>query len=267
MGGLPVAAVRFVCFALIGFVSVITAPGASAHFLQLIPSLVNLNDATGRSVTLEIRFTHPMAGGPLMSMGAPARFGVMRRGAPIDLLQTLQKESIDGKAIYSTQYMIEAPGDHVFFVEPSPYYEAGEQTYIVHFTKVVVDAFDGGGGWNKPVGFPIEIMPLVRPYGLWTGNLFRGVVTRDGKPVAGARVEVEYLNNHEPKVVIPSAAFETQVIYANDSGEFSYAMPREGWWGFAALVDGPAEGLKTPEGKPADLEWGGLIWIPVRDME
>jgi cobalt/nickel transport protein len=240
---------------------------ASAHFQVLIPSLVNVDDSTGRTITLDIRFTHPMAGGPLMDMAAPVRFGVMRGGSTLDLMKTLERADEAGKGVYRAKYTFDAPGDHIFFIEPARYYEAAEETYIVHFTKVVVDAFGGGGGWDKPVGFPVEIMPLVRPYGLWTGNTFRGVVLRDGNPVPNARVEVEYLNNREPKVILPNPAFETQVVRADKDGEFIYTMPRAGWWGFAALVDGPSEGLKTPDGKSASLEWGGLLWVPVQDME
>ncbi len=237
-----------------------------AHFQMLIPSIVYVSDATGRTITIDLRFSHPMAGGPLMNMAPPVRFGVMRRGTEIDLKSSLERVEVDGKNTYKAKYTLEAPGDHVFFVEPAPYWEPAEGTYIVHFTKVVVDGFEGGGGWDKPVGFPVEIMPLVRPYGLWTGNTFRGVVISDGKPVPNARVEVEYLNDTEPKVKIPSGAFETQVIRADANGEFIYTMPRAGWWGFAALVDGP-EGMKAPDGKAADLEWGALLWVPVQDME
>ncbi len=254
-------------FVVVSIFASMMSTSASAHFQILIPNFAFIDDSTGKVLTLDLRFSHPMAGGPLMNMAPPTRFGVMRRGTEIDLRESLQRTEEDGKGVYRAQYTVAAPGDHVFFVEPAPYYEAGEETYIVHFTKVVVDAFDGGGGWNKPVGFPVEIMPLVRPYGLWTGNTFRGVVLHDGKPVPNARVEVEYLNDHEPKVKIPSSAFETQVILANTNGEFAYTMPRAGWWGFAALVDGPSEGLKSPDGKPADMEWGALMWVPVRDME
>jgi cobalt/nickel transport protein len=41
-------------------------------------------------------------------------------------------------------------------------------------------------------------------------------------------------------------------------------MPRAGWWGFAALIDGPA--AKAPDGKPAKTELGGLIWVKATDM-
>jgi len=56
------------------------------------------------------------------------------------------------------------------------------------------------------------------------------------------------------------------VIKADATGQFAYAMPRAGWWGFAALVesDKPA---KSPEGKPAKTELGGLIWVRAQDMK
>ena len=65
---------------------------------------------------------------------------------------------------------------------------------IVHYTKVVIDVLGAEKGWDALVGLPVEIEPLVRPYGLWTGNTFRGIVRYHGKPVPFARVEVEYYN-------------------------------------------------------------------------
>ena len=43
-------------------------------------------------------------------------------------------------------------------------------------------------------------------------------------------------------------------------------MPRAGWWGFAALVDGP-EKRNGPDGTPAAVELGGLIWVKAVDMD
>ena len=47
-------------------------------------------------------------------------------------------------------------------------------------------------GWDAELGLPTEIVPLSRPFGLWAGNLFQGVVKRDGAPVPHAEVEVEF---------------------------------------------------------------------------
>ena len=94
--------------------------------------------------------------------------------------------------------------------------------------------------------------------------MFRGIVRRNGEPVPFAEVEVEYVN--EGGVVKPpNDAFVTQVIKADAQGVFAYAMPRAGWWGFAALVEGEQK-MKSPDGKDAPVELGGLIWVKATDM-
>ncbi|MFQ6098554.1 MAG: DUF4198 domain-containing protein, partial [Armatimonadota bacterium] len=103
-----------------------------------------------------------------------------------------------------------------------------------------------------------------RPYALWTGNVFRGIVKKRGKPVPFAEVEVEYWN--EDRVKIPADPFVTQVIKADRNGVFSYAMPRAGWWAFAALIDGD-EKMENPDGEKVDVEWGALIWVKTVDMK
>ena len=105
--------------------------------------------------------------------------------------------------------------------------------------------FGSGDGWDKLVGFPIEIEPLTRPYGLWTGNEFRGRVLKNGKPLPFADIEVEWTNDGSVKP--PADAFNTQVIKADAKGVFSYAMPRAAWWAFNALSEGPER--KSPDGK------------------
>jgi cobalt/nickel transport protein len=134
---------------------------------------------------------------------------------------------------------------------------------IVHYAKVVVDGFGGGDGWDAMIGMPVEIRPLVRPYGVWTGNIFRGVVERRGKPVPFAEIEVEWMN--DGSVQPPADAFVTQVIRADAAGTFAYAMPRAGWWGFAALVDGDKP-MRSPAGKDVPVELGGLMWVRATDM-
>ncbi|MDO9440758.1 MAG: DUF4198 domain-containing protein [Beijerinckiaceae bacterium] len=230
---------------------------ASAHFQQILPSedvLVN-----GGSVSVDMLFTHPMERGPEMEMKRPKRFGAIIGGKSVDLLASLTQA---GKG-WSQKTEIKEPGAAIFFVEPEPYWEPAEGKFIIHYSKVVVDGFASGEGWDKTVGFPVEIEPLVRPTGLWTGNLFRGIVRRNGKPVPFAEVEVEFVNDGSVKA--PNDAFITQVIKADASGTFAYAMPRSGWWGFAALVEGDKP-MKSPDGKNAKVELGGLIWVKTTSM-
>ena len=236
---------------------------AFAHFQELIPSADIVGEGGPLAVTLDLTFTHPMEGGPVMEMAAPARFGVAGEEGVTDLKGALKAVKKDGKTAYSVSHSFSAPGDYVFFVEPAPYWEPAEGKQIVHYTKVVADV-GAGEGWDRMVGLPVEIEPLVRPYGLWTGNLFRGVVRKNGKPVPFAEIEVEWRNDGSVKA--PSDPFVTQVIKADASGQFAYALPRAGWWGFAALIDGDKP-MKGPDGKPVPVELGALMWVKAVDMK
>lgn len=254
---------RFLPAAIAVSALLVCAAPAGAHFLEMIPGTDILADQGDRMVRLELAFTHPMAGGPVMEMAAPLRFGVMADGKARDLKAALKSRKIGDRTAWEAATKVEAPGDYVFFVEPAPYWEPAEGKWIIHYTKVVVD-FGSGQGWDRMVGLPVEIEPLTRPYGLWTGNLFRGVVRKHGKPAPFATVEVEWRNDGSVKP--PSDPFVTQVIKADASGQFAYAMPRAGWWGFAALIDGDKP-MKSPDGKPAKVEQGGLIWVRAVDMK
>lgn len=242
----------------------LTAPIPSqAHFLELIPSTEILNKESGRGLTLDLAFTHPMEGGPAMALEEPGRVGVLTPDGREALKDRLEQVERDGEPAYKLDYEVTEPGDYLFYAEPAPYWEPAEGVMIVHYTKTIVDAFGAETGWDRMVGFPVEIEPLVRPYGLWTGNLFTGVVKRGGDPVPFATVEVEWRN--DGSVEPPAAPFITQVIKADSQGVFSYAMPRAGWWGFAALLEGD-ELMENPDGKQVPVELGALIWVRARDM-
>ena len=234
-----------------------------AHFQELIPSTEIVDAGTGPTVGLALTFTHPMERGPAMAMGSPSRFGVLGPAGEVDLMDALQPKEVDGKAAYTAEYELKQPGDYTFFVAPAAYWEPAEGAMIIHYTKTVVDGFGSGEGWDALVGLPVEIEPLVRPYGLWTGNLFQGVVRKGGEPVPFAEVEVEWRN--DGSVAPPADAFITQVIKADGNGVFSYAMPRAGWWGFAALVEGD-ETMPNPNGEAVPVELGALIWVRTRDF-
>jgi cobalt/nickel transport protein len=247
-----------------GIPCLLASASAAAHFQLLIPSTDSLDQHTGRTIQLELAFTHPMAGGPFMDMGQPVHFGVLVHGQSVDLLDTLQPERRDGKRGYRATFKVKRPGDHLFHLDPAPYWEPAEGKWIIQYTKVIVDAYGGGNGWDASSGQPLEIEPLTRPYGLWSGNLFRGVVKYHGKPLPYAVVEAEWLN--DGSVTPPNDAFITQVIKTDANGQFAYAMPRAGWWGFAALLDADYT-LPGPDGRDAPVELGGVMWVYTRDMK
>ena len=173
-------------------------------------------------------------------------------------------ESIKKYTFWQAFFKIKKPGDYIFYVEPSPYWEPAEESFIIHYTKVIVNAMGLEKGWDTEIGLPIEIVPLTRPYGLWTGNTFQGIVKVNGKPLPYAEVEVEYYNEKH-SVKAPSEPYITQVIKADSKGVFTYTMPKAGWWGFAALFTAPYKLIHN--GKKYPVELGGVIWIKTKDMK
>lgn len=246
-----------------GIAALCLSTAAHAHFQEILPSTDTFGSDSG-TLSLDLIFTHPMDRGPTMDMKKPTRFGVLTDKGEEGLLGTLKEAPHDGKSAWQASYIPAEPGAYTFFVEPQPYWEPAEDKSIIHYAKVVVDAFDWGSDWDRMVGLPVEIEPLTRPYGLWTGNVFSGIVRANGEPVPFAEIEVEWVN--DGSLTPPGDAFVTQVIKADERGVFTYAMPRAGWWGFAALVEADYK-LPDPSGAEKPVELGGLIWVKPVDMK
>lgn len=244
-----------------------------AHFGTIIPSDDIVTQEDSKKLSLEVKFIHPLEQ-HYMELVQPKQFGVQHGGKKIDLLPTLKEakgKSVDQSeefTFWKTEYQIKRPGDYTFYVEPKPYWEPAEDCFIVHYTKVCVNALGMEEGWDEPLGLETEIVPMTRPYGLWTNNIFTGQVLLQGKPVPGAEVEVEYLNespNNPSVVTAPSDPYVTQVVKADANGVFSYAMPRAGWWGFAALNE--ADWKLQHDGVEKGVEIGAVYWVNIVDMK
>ena len=174
------------------FVSAFTAP-ALAHFGMIIPSDQMVMQDDSKTVNLKLMFWHPFEGHG-MDLVKPRVFGVATGGKTTDLLGTLQAEKLNGHATWKTSYRITRPGVYTFYMEPMPYWEPAEDCFIIHYTKAYVAALGDDEGWDEPIGLKTEIVPLSKPYGLYAGNVFQGVVLLNGKAVPNAEVEVEYYN-------------------------------------------------------------------------
>ena len=235
----------------------------NAHFGVIIPSDDMIIMTDSKNINIEIKFMHPMEG-DYMDMDKPAQFGVMLQGERTDLLDTLQEKKVNGCSTWQANYKVIRPGDHIFYVEPQPYWEPAEDCFIIHYTKVIVNALGLEVGWDEEVGLKTEIIPLTRPYGLWTGNVFQGIVKVNGKVAPFTKVEVEYYNQ-DGKAKCPAEPMITQVIKADQNGVFTYAMPRAGWWGFAALNEDDKK-IKH-NGEEKSVEIGAIIWVKTYNIE
>ncbi|MBW2623435.1 MAG: DUF4198 domain-containing protein, partial [Deltaproteobacteria bacterium] len=163
---------------------------AYAHFGMIIPSdqMVMMDDPRG--IHLKLMFKHPFEGQDL-GLEQPEEFGLVLKGRRSNLLPKLKEKGSGAHKSWEMTYGVNRPGLYVFYMKPRPYWEPSEDCYIVHYTKIYVTAFGNDDGWDEPIGLKAEIVPLSKPYGLYAGNVFQGMVMLQGKPVPFAEVEVE----------------------------------------------------------------------------
>lgn len=249
----------------------VSATSASAHF-QMVYTPESFLES-GATLPLRLVFTHPFEAGHTMKMEKPQQFFVVHNEKKQDLLETIKpikwRSLENSDAAWSTDVKLRSMGDYVFGMVPAPYYEKSEDLWMQQCTKVIVNVAGNPTDWDSNIGLPVEIEPLAKPYALWTGNVFAGVVTSGGQPVPFAEIEIEYLN-HEPdlelnsfkpqaKITNANDAMVTQTIKADANGTFVYALPKAGWWGFAALD------VATYKEKDKEIHQDAVIWVQVRD--
>lgn len=232
-----------------------------AHFGMIIPSASVISANGSRSVNLVLSFSHPFEQQG-MQLNRPKSFGVTTLSGTKSLLDQLKPVKKLGFQAWQTDYPLRRPGTRIFHMEPHPYWEETENCYIIHYTKTVVAAYGDDEGWDTEVGLKTEIVPVSKPLALYTHNLFQGIVKLNGKPVPDSIVEVEYFNP-ERDAKAPNELMITQTIRADRNGLFSYAVPKSGWLGFAAL--NPAGYQITRQGEKKDVELGAVIWVQFLD--
>ena len=236
----------------------VSAASASAHFGMVLPSEQIVMEKQNSAVTLDLKFWHPFENKG-MNLDKPTSFSVIHDGKTKDLLPALQEKKEQGVSAWSAVYRVERPGLHAFVMQPQPYWEQEEDSFIIHYTKAYVAAFGDDSGWDVPLGLRTEIVPLTKPHALYAGNSFQGRVLLDGKPVPGAEVEVEWYPGPDARGVAPHDMMITQTVKADDAGIFTYTMPQAGWWGFAALNTAPEK--RKRNGQDKSVELGAVLWL------
>jgi cobalt/nickel transport protein len=263
-------------------VAALVCSSAEAHFQLLYTPEAALQSSA--AVPIALVFSHPFNNGYTMDMAEPEAFYVInQRGAEAprrttDLMEFLEPVTWSGVDTRASAFVANPPrrvtrslGDYTYVLEPAPYYEAQEDKYIQQITKTVINVGGLPGAWDEPLGLPVEIVPLDKPYANWVGGVFRAVVTAGGQPVPHAEVEIEYLN-HEPQieqrrfdpegqVTAPQDSFVTLSIRADAQGQIMIGLPKAGWWGICALdLD---DGFEY-EGKELSLD--AVLWVQAKDM-
>ena len=86
----------------------------------------------------------------------------------------------------------------------------------------------------------------------------------NGKAVPYAEVEIEYYNQNG-KAKAPTDYMVTQTVKADQNGVFTCAVPKAGWWGFAAL--NKADFKIKHDGQKKDVELGAVIWVKFEEWQ
>ena len=254
---------KSICFLMSIGISLFFSGAVFAHYGMVIPSDSMVMQGEKRTVRVTLSFSHPFEGEG-MELVKPKLFSVVVRGEARNLLTSLKKTKIMGHTAWFTDYIVKRPGIYIFYMEPRPYWEPAEDCFIIHHTKTVVAAFGDDEGWDKEIGLKTEIVPLSKPFALYAGNVFQGIVKLDGEPVPFAEVEVEFFNR-DKKFSAPTDYMVTQTIKADTNGVFTYSAPMAGWWGFAAL--NTANYKLKRDGQDKDVELGAVLWVKFHEWK
>lgn len=250
--------------------SMLFAGMANAHFQMIYTPEAQLEKPT--NLDLKLVFGHPMENGHTMDMGTPEEFFVKFKNKKIDLLPTLKKIKWQGAhntgVAYQADFKVKRNGDYIFGLVPAPYYEKSEDIYIQQYTKNYVNKGALPTNWNEPVGMKTEILPLSKPYQVFTGSVFTGQVLSNGKPVAKAECEVEFINtkvdlknNKFGKELLGNVPTSGIVVTTDENGIFNLGVPKAGTWGVACLGAGPDTTYKGKE-----LSQDAVIWVQAKDL-
>ena len=239
------------------FCQILIGAPAIAHFAMVIPSDNMIMPHENRLVNLSLSFSHPFEMIE-MDMEKPKRFSVLANGEHQDLMDAITMTKHAPNRAWQVAYPVKRPGVYIFFLEPTPYWERSEDLFIIHYTKTVVAAFGVDTDWDREIGLKTEIVPLSRPFGLYAGNIFQGIVKVDKTAVPFAQVEIEFYNEGK-NIEAPTNFMITQTVKADPNGIFTYSPPWGGWWGFAAL--NTADFTLKHQGIEKEVEIGAVLWV------
>jgi cobalt/nickel transport protein len=253
------------CVTLVLLLLTLLPAAAPAAIGVLLPSDDVVGPGDSAVVTVGARLYDPLQR-RFEAAGKPQRLGVQFLGEETSLLAAGKPAGDTAAAGWVAPQAIKRPGDYTFFAELAPQWHAAEEQFFIHAAKLCVNAVGLEEGWDEPVGLDAEIVPMSRPYGQGPGSLFSGQVLLKGEPAPYAMIEIVALGpnpDNPPPGPLPAAPYLSQKVRADADGVFHAAMPRPGWWGFAATLD--VERTILHEGADMPVSLVSSFWVLTRD--
>ena len=242
-------------------ICLLSAGPARAHFQMLLPA--SPSGSSEQEVAVVYQWGHPFEHQLFDAPRPEAVIAVTPDGRRIDLSKSLQKVAIAGEggkkvAAYRIAYTPQRRGDHLLALTTPPIWMPDEEMFFQDTVKVVYHV-KTQRGWDTNARLPFELVPLTRPYGLQPGLAFQAQAIFDGKPLAGALVEVERYNAETPKELPPDEQI-TRQVKTDPNGVFTCTPTEPGWWSVTAMHQ---SGQKEREGKMYPIRRRATLWVYV----
>ena len=268
-------------FVTIFFIIALVPTSAIAHTTTLIPHI----NKDGQK-TVKVLHFHPSTGSGLMGIRLSVEDSKDIKGLDsIFIIHEKEEIELDDVAIpdfYTVRgekrgtYTIPIhkksgffkPGDYIIVVTHKAHWKKHEGLYRQKVAKFCLNYYGVITNWpNRVLRNMPEIIPLVQPYSVYTGSLFRAEAVNDeGKQIPHAKIQIEYLNYTagDTELDTTTAGFIAEdiadtVIFTDSNGSFSFVPLRKGLWTFT-LVDG--DDNKFIQGKR--LEYDSSLSILVK---
>jgi uncharacterized GH25 family protein len=164
-------------------------------------------------------------------------------GAPVEN----KKSKKTKKLVHEYSYEVPRRGDHVLTATAKPVFDGDHGIFLENYLKAVVHA-RSQRGWDRTVGQKLEIVPLIRPYGLRPGWVFQAKALFEGKAVEGLAVEVEKYNPEPPEGELPEDEFVTRTLRTAPGGVLTCTLDETGWWLINVEMQTPYT-RKSPSGE------------------
>ncbi len=237
---------------------------ANAHYHILLPQTAS--GEREQPIAITLMWGHPFEH-QLFDAARPSKILACEPdGKKTDLSTTLEKTTIteaDKKVTaFRTAYAPKQRGDFTFVAVCDPLWMEEEKEYWQDIVKVVYHV-QTQKGWDAPAGLDFEFVPLTRPYGLQPGMVFQAQALVGGKPLGGAKVEVERFNPVVPKE-LPKEEQITRVVKTDPNGVATCTLTEAGWWCLTVQRDA---GMQERDGKRFPLRQRATFWVYVDAKE
>lgn len=176
-----------------------------------------------------------------------------------DLLGDMEESLYLDVRAWGANVAIDKAGLYQFITETRPRYNAERRCFEQQYVKSILPVCGEEEGWDRRAGLRLEILPLIRPFGLVPGSCFAGMAVGPEGPLDHARVYMDRIRT-EKKPARPSWQHDLEAR-TDDGGRFVFIPNAPGWW--CCVVEVPGQPLKGPDGQPTPLTVGSVLWLYV----